>query len=328
MPADGGPGAPPHLARADALCARLDARREIVYVTTQGHRSSATTAFAVSPAAGRRARSARPGQSHAYGDGGRVAIGPTPTTRTLEALSRRPRRRAVDRRRRQRRVPPPERARRNVTTPMWIGDRLYFSATAKASATSTRAVPTAATCAATPTTTPTTRARRRATAGASSTHAAPACGSSTPRATRRGSWRSRRRRTAPRRRAASSRAPITSNRSGSILPAIRWRSSPAALFAMRSGRRGDAAHDYPARRRRIVGTRDAAPAVRLRLGQWLADGTTMIARRRRGRGAPGRFGATGVRTLPWDTGTPAPSRGSERACVASPTIATRSGSAT
>ena len=155
----------------------------------------------------------------------------------------------------------------NITSPMWIGDRVYFLVRrATASATSTRAAPTAATCAATPTTTTSTRATRRPTASASSTSAAPTiCAVRPGERQRPRGRRSARPRTARRRRASSSPR-------GEHLESFRLHPAGPLLALVARGQLFAMAlwEGAPCRTR-------GDDAGRMRHGQWLADGSTLVA---------------------------------------------------
>jgi tricorn protease len=327
------PVAPPHLARHRRAGARLDAGGEIVYVTTHGQPFFRNhQAFAVAPEGGR-ARPLGLGQVNhiAFGEGGRVAIG-----RNTDDPARWKRYRGgragaiwVD-------AEGSGSFRRldslagNVTTPMWIGAASTSSAMARASAISIRASTTAATCAATPTTTSSTRARRRATAAASSTPAVRACGCSMPRtdATRELAIET----PAHRAQAARRFVPSTSTSSGSAASGGHSLAVVARgqLFAMPLW------EGAPTRRDDAVPA-DAATAS---TGAGRAPASRPVARRRPdhdrgerrlGRGAPRRLrrrrhsahAAMGLRPCQ------RAGRGAGRATSSpSPTIATRSGSAT
>ena len=164
---------------------------------------------------------------------------------------------------------------------------------AKASATSTRACPTAATCAATPITTTTMRATRRPTAGASSTSAAPTLWLFDPAGDRSAARRHRRRRRIARRRRASSSpaaehlAAFTSHPAG---PQRRARRARQALHVRAVGRRG-----APARRgrRRALSPRAvAAPTATTLVAVSDASGEERVEVFEDGARA----------TLPWDIG--------------------------
>ena len=157
---------------------------------------------------------------------------------TLEALPAAAPPVTLDRRRRQRHFRRmTELARQRHEPDVDRRPRLFPRATAKASATSTRAGRTAATCAATPTTTTSTRAMRRPTASASSTSAARTSGCSTRRATatRELDVHVPAHRTQAARSSSSAERP--SGRFSCIRPATAWRSTCAASCSdARSGK--------------------------------------------------------------------------------------------
>ena len=266
----GRPGAPPDVARARRDGARLDAggsralrddaRPAVLPQLPRIHARPRGRHAATAAAGAGQSPRARTGQCQGHRPQHR---GP----RALEALSRRHGRAPVDRRDRRRHVPADDGAFRQHHEPdVGRRPRVLTCRTPRAWAISTRASPTARTGAGTPITTTTTRGTRRPTARASSTSAARTCGASIPRRTRRAESRSKCPRIARRRRASSCPRPTT------------WADSPCIRQGHSLARRRarQALHVRRSGKARCASTARAESA-RHRHGQWLADGTTLVA---------------------------------------------------